>query len=430
MAAANAARDGAGPAGQPARAQPRPRAAATSPPSRARSPGPTSRRRPADPGDRLRARRRPDRRPAASTEVDPAPRTGAGRPARGLALAAGPGRAGPGGQCRLPGRVRGRPHRQVRATTSVRRGDQRGRDPAPMSAPTWPSLAGQPRSRQPRPRASPWPAPRWPYRAWSTATAGPARAEPGLARRRRAGGTSRPALTAVPGVPALVVDNEANLAALGELHAGRTDPRPASFLYISGEIGIGAGIVLDGALFRGARGFERRDRARDRSGPTGRRAAAARGAAWRATPTRRRSWRGRAGSRRRAIRQDTAPPWPGSPSWPAPGDPRPAGAARRPAPRSASPSAGVVNLLDVDTVVLGGIYAPLAPWLRAPVARRDRRARAHRRLVAGHGTGRRRWARGDSGRCGRLGRPRHPGQPGQLALPFPVDLGLVLVIRD
>src|SRR5690606_41712234 len=29
--------------------------------------------------------------------------------------------------------------------------------------------------------------------------------------------------------------------------------------------------------------------------------------------------------------------------------------------------AGVVNLLDVDTVVLGGVYAPLAPWLRPPL---------------------------------------------------------------
>ena len=32
-------------------------------------------------------------------------------------------------------------------------------------------------------------------------------------------------------------------------------------------------------------------------------------------------------------------------------------------------AADVVNLLDVDSVVLGGIYAPLAPWLVEPVAR-------------------------------------------------------------
>ncbi len=47
------------------------------------------------------------------------------------------------------------------------------------------------------------------------------------------------------------VDNEANLAALGELWfgSGATD-----FLYVSGEIGIGAGLVVDGALFRGTNG--------------------------------------------------------------------------------------------------------------------------------------------------------------------------------
>ncbi len=29
--------------------------------------------------------------------------------------------------------------------------------------------------------------------------------------------------------------------------------------------------------------------------------------------------------------------------------------------------AGVVNMLDVDTVVLGGIFGPLAPWLAPAV---------------------------------------------------------------
>jgi predicted NBD/HSP70 family sugar kinase len=30
--------------------------------------------------------------------------------------------------------------------------------------------------------------------------------------------------------------------------------------------------------------------------------------------------------------------------------------------------AGVVNVLDVDTVVLGGLFAPLTPWLAPAVA--------------------------------------------------------------
>ncbi|NUT44155.1 MAG: ROK family transcriptional regulator [Thermoactinospora sp.] len=53
------------------------------------------------------------------------------------------------------------------------------------------------------------------------------------------------------GMP-LTVDNEANLAALGELWFGSG---ARDFLYVSGEIGIGAGLVVDGALFRGAYGF-------------------------------------------------------------------------------------------------------------------------------------------------------------------------------
>lgn len=60
-------------------------------------------------------------------------------------------------------------------------------------------------------------------------------------------------------VPALLrlpfpvrVENEANLAALGELWFGAG---PADFLHVSGEIGIGAGLVVRGSLFRGAHGL-------------------------------------------------------------------------------------------------------------------------------------------------------------------------------
>ena len=49
------------------------------------------------------------------------------------------------------------------------------------------------------------------------------------------------------------VDNEANLRRARRAARAR-GPDP-SFLYVSGEIGIGAGIVLDGALFRGVRGW-------------------------------------------------------------------------------------------------------------------------------------------------------------------------------
>ena len=51
----------------------------------------------------------------------------------------------------------------------------------------------------------------------------------------------------------IAVDNEANLAALGELYA--SDNSLDSFVYVSGGLDIGAGIVLDGQFMRGARGW-------------------------------------------------------------------------------------------------------------------------------------------------------------------------------
>ncbi|SES02795.1 ROK family transcriptional regulator [Streptomyces qinglanensis] len=52
----------------------------------------------------------------------------------------------------------------------------------------------------------------------------------------------------------LLVDNEANLGALAELwlSGGRV---PRDFVHVSAEVGIGAAVVLDGALLRGHRGF-------------------------------------------------------------------------------------------------------------------------------------------------------------------------------
>jgi predicted NBD/HSP70 family sugar kinase len=56
------------------------------------------------------------------------------------------------------------------------------------------------------------------------------------------------------GLDAVRADNEANLAALAELRFG-VGRRLSSFVYVSGGIGIGAGVVLDGRLLRGAHGF-------------------------------------------------------------------------------------------------------------------------------------------------------------------------------
>ncbi|MER6221957.1 ROK family transcriptional regulator [Streptomyces sp. 900105755] len=64
-------------------------------------------------------------------------------------------------------------------------------------------------------------------------------------------GTDLAALLPV-GLP-LTVDNEANFGALAELWLG--DATPQDFLHVSAEIGIGAAVVVDGQLLRGRRGF-------------------------------------------------------------------------------------------------------------------------------------------------------------------------------
>ncbi|MFB9662975.1 ROK family protein [Glycomyces mayteni] len=54
---------------------------------------------------------------------------------------------------------------------------------------------------------------------------------------------------------ATAVDSEANLAARGELHATGADRTLTHFVYVSGGLDIGAGLVMDGRLLRGARGW-------------------------------------------------------------------------------------------------------------------------------------------------------------------------------
>jgi predicted NBD/HSP70 family sugar kinase len=52
----------------------------------------------------------------------------------------------------------------------------------------------------------------------------------------------------------VAVDNEANLAALAELRHG-AGRQHASFVFVTAGVGVGAGIVLDGRVLRGAHGF-------------------------------------------------------------------------------------------------------------------------------------------------------------------------------
>ncbi len=168
-------------------------------------------------------------------------------------------------------------------------------------------------------------------------------------------------------------DNEANSAALAQLWAGA--PGGArTFVYLSGDIGVGGAVVLDGELLRGAHGFagEIGHLVVDPNGPDCR--------------------CGSRGCLERYAGQDALLQAAGMD----PGDDI-AVLARRVADGSGAPGArrareaveqagtmlgialsGAVNLLDPETVVLGGFYRELADRL-APAAERE----LQRRVVSG-----------------------------------------------
>jgi predicted NBD/HSP70 family sugar kinase len=166
-------------------------------------------------------------------------------------------------------------------------------------------------------------------------------------------------LGAALGLP-VAVDNEANLAALAELWFGGA---PQDFVLVSGEIGVGAGIVLGGRLFRGTRGLagELGHVVVDPAGPVC--GCGARGCleqvAGQEALIRNAKLAG-------AISTSTAEPDGAVAQLEAL-----AMAGERRVRRmlsEAGTALGValsdaVNVLDVPTVVLGGIYARLGPWL-------------------------------------------------------------------
>jgi predicted NBD/HSP70 family sugar kinase len=92
-----------------------------------------------------------------------------------------------------------------------------------------------------------------------TVVGSPGVLDPGTDRLRYASnlpGWSRPGLVGelrVALTPSLTIDNDTNLAALGERAYGR-GRGVANFVYLSIGTGIGMGIVVGGELYRGARG--------------------------------------------------------------------------------------------------------------------------------------------------------------------------------
>lgn len=156
-------------------------------------------------------------------------------------------------------------------------------------------------------------------------------------------------------------DNEANAAALAELWFGALgDVR--SFLYLTGEIGVGGAIVVDGGLLRGAHGFagEIGHLPVDAEGPLCRCGSrgcleqyAGQSALLRAA--------GAAGVEELARAADA-------------GEPRAVAAVEEAGRMLGLALSGAVNLLDPEVVVLGGIYprlmARLGPAVDAELARR------------------------------------------------------------
>ncbi|MDT0347113.1 ROK family transcriptional regulator [Streptomyces litchfieldiae] len=163
----------------------------------------------------------------------------------------------------------------------------------------------------------------------------------------------------------VTVENEANLGALAELWSGHHAPPlsgPDSFVHVSAEIGIGAALVVDGELLRGAHGF---------AGELGH------------LPVRPDGRPCSCGGRgcletyageEAVLRAAGLEPGPGVrigalAARCEAGEPTALRAVRQAGTALGIALSGAVNLLDPRQVVIGGALARLAPWLLPPVGR-------------------------------------------------------------
>ncbi|WP_030916022.1 ROK family transcriptional regulator [Streptosporangium amethystogenes] len=148
------------------------------------------------------------------------------------------------------------------------------------------------------------------------------------------------------------VDNEANLAALGELWFGSA---PGDFLHVSGEIGIGAGLVVGGTLFRGAHGL---------AGELGHVVVHPDGPACRC---------GGRGCLEQYAGQEALLRACGLTGIPElleslrAGEPGALEACERAGQALGVALTSAIHLMDPGTIVLGGVFAPLFRWIRDPV---------------------------------------------------------------
>jgi predicted NBD/HSP70 family sugar kinase len=160
------------------------------------------------------------------------------------------------------------------------------------------------------------------------------------------------ALAGALGLPVVTVDNEANLAALAEHRYG---DGADSFVHVSGEIGVGGGLVLGGELFRGVRGYagELGHISVDPTGP-------ACGCGGRGCVE---QFAGQVAVLR-AGNASTTDDLIGAAER---DDPAARGAISRAGSALGVALAGVINVVDVPVAILGGMFARLGPWLLPPL---------------------------------------------------------------
>ncbi|MFE3639233.1 ROK family protein [Streptomyces sp. NPDC059168] len=171
----------------------------------------------------------------------------------------------------------------------------------------------------------------------------------------------------LPGLP-VGVGNEADLAALGELWFGG-GAEWGDFIHVTGEVGVGAGLVFGNRLFRGAHGYagEFGHMTVQRRGPLCR--CGARGCL--------EVFAGQEAILRAAGLAHVPGTRHGGPPGSVPalrmlvhqGEARALQAVEAAGEKLGVALSGLVNVLDPDTVVLGGLYAVLAPWLVRPLTR-------------------------------------------------------------
>jgi predicted NBD/HSP70 family sugar kinase len=164
----------------------------------------------------------------------------------------------------------------------------------------------------------------------------------------------------------LYCDNEANLAAVGERWFGQRSDLE-NFVFVSGEIGVGAGIVIGGELFRGVRGLggELGHVTVDPTGLTC--SCGARGCLETVAGQEALLSAGGLGAQGGAPIDDPAGPVAELLRRALAGEATVVRAIERAGEALGIALSAFLNVLDLPAVVLGGFYAQLAPWLVGPV---------------------------------------------------------------